>query len=131
MADPVRRKRPRASLPVDLSLDGAQEARLALHLVEGYRLASLDQRIGVAPREIEHVQVVEGQVAAGTGSCTRRLGCLHRLAEGASERTLSRLTGPGHDDCGHDPHHGVEGAGNGPGKVQIIHGVNDNHSYHE
>ena len=128
MADPVREETSRASLPVNLSLDGAQEVRLALHLVEGYGPRAANERIGISAGEVEYVQVVEGQVAAGVRSRMRRPGCLHRLTEGTRKRTLSRLTGPGHDDCGHDPHHGVEGAGNGPGKVQIIHGVNVNHS---
>ena len=122
---------PRSSPPVDLSLDGGQEVWLALHFVEGYRLAASDQGVGIAPGEVEHVEVVQRQVSASGGRRLPCSGCPHRLANGQRKRTFPRLASPGDDDGGHDAHRGVEAAGNGPGKRKTIHGVNDNHSWRE
>ena len=88
---------PRSPFPVDLTLNGGEHAWFALHLVQGDRVGTSNQRVGIAPGEVVHVQIVRGQV-----SPTRSTRVLF-----ACESALPDLTHSRDNHGGHDPQHRV------------------------
>jgi hypothetical protein len=63
LAEPVKRNRPGLRSPIDGPLHRTEQSRLALDLVESHRPCSTHQGFGVAPRSVEHVEVVQRREA--------------------------------------------------------------------
>jgi hypothetical protein len=67
LADPVKRNRPGAQLPIDLVLDGQEEIRCSLHFIEGQprrspeellrRALGLSAKVDVIERDVEPIVV--------------------------------------------------------------------------
>jgi hypothetical protein len=110
---------PRRAPPVDRPLDGVQQLRRALHLVEHDGPCAAHERLGVAPRDVERVEVVQRTVAALTGH------------EPLRQRALVRLPRPGHHDRRHRAQPRGERGGGEPRQQADIHAMHDNHSWRE
>ena len=104
---------PRPAAAVDGPLDGQQQIGSALHLVQGDWFGAAHQRLRVAPRRVQHVQVVQRPEPPPA----RR--------EVLRQRALADLPRPGHHHRGHHVQAVAQAAGDVPGKRIGIHAVND------
>ncbi|GBC87868.1 hypothetical protein HRbin12_01886 [bacterium HR12] len=103
--------------PVHGALHREEQVRGALDLVQGDGRPVLDEAVGIAAREVEGIEVVQGHEPA-----------LARH-EVLRERALARLPGAGHDDHGHRAQVRLQGPLRVSGdEREIIHAVNDIHS---
>ncbi|MBI4566864.1 MAG: hypothetical protein HY719_00545 [Planctomycetes bacterium] len=81
------------------------------------RLAPAHQGLGIAARRIEHVEIIEREVAAPVRN------------QALGERALAGLARAGHDHGGH--HREVRAERLTDSTRKGLHGVNDIHSRHE
>jgi hypothetical protein len=107
----------RLAVPIDGPLHGAEQTWLALHFVERYRLVASHQRLGIASRGIEHVEVVQRAVAP------------FALNELLGQGALAGLPRARDHDRRHHRQPLGEGAVDQAGKG--LHVVDDFHSPHE
>ena len=104
---------------VDRALDGAQQRRMPLYLVDRQAPRAADQVVGRGRCLIEDVEIVERQVQAVVRP---------RL----DERALAGLPGARDDDRGHRVQRAVKGGLHVTGEgLHRIHALNDNHSTYE
>ena len=105
------------SVPINGPLHGAQQFRFALHLVKRHRTRAAHEDFRVAPRRIEHIEIIERGVAPLSSD------------ELFDQSALASLPGPRDDDGWHDPQALGEGNSDQPGKR--LHAMDDSHSRHE
>lgn len=107
---------PRRTSPVIDPFCGVQQFGLALHLDGRDGPLAPQKGVGVSPRGVHHVEVIEREIATAPR---------HKIL---NERGLAGLPGTRHNHRRHDP----ETLGQTPcrhkGEIHFIHSVNDNHS---
>ena len=95
---------------------GMEQFGMPLYLVNGQRLVATHKCVRIAAGGVDHVQVVQGDIAA---VAQRLVPC---------QCALACLTGASHHCRRHHPKSLNEARPGKPSKEQIIHIVDDNHS---
>src|SRR6185437_14030344 len=95
------------TISVDGSLHGAQKSGLMLHLIEGDGLFTAEERLWVAPRQIEHVEIVERSIvplARHETLCKSALTGLPSPGDYHGRHDLEALRQRGSNDSGQGHH---------------------------
>ena len=93
-----------------------QQTRFTLDFVEGHRLVALQKNFWIAPRKIQHIQIIQRVIATTAGG--------EYLGQGA----LARLSGTRDHHGRHDAKAVCKAACNRTGYCQIIHDLHDSYS---
>ena len=112
----MRRNRPGGPGPVHGAFHRGKDGRVALHLIEGDRFGSEQEPFRIALGGFHHVQIIDGEVAAGPGR--------QRPDQGG----LPGLPRAGNDDRGRLPEMRQEASPDPPRQDVICHLMRDNHS---
>ena len=114
-----QQKPSRFPAPIDCALDGNEQVRLPLDLVDGDGFGALHEYVGRTSRQVKDFPIVKIPIPSPS---SRQV---------TDERALARLSGTRNHDGRHDIQPLAEA---GPGKTRVrkvIHGMNDNHSHCE